>query len=331
MSCASVARLRRMRIRGAPRALYRRGRALAARVRDRVLGRRRAYAALVAEAPPHPATFSEKVLYKMAFDRSPLLHTFADKYATRRWVAERVGEHRLPALLATATRPEQIDWAALPDEFVAKVSHGSGGTIVVSAAMENDERLPAHDFEVGWTRFWVRPEHAEVASIQGLLRHWLGLPFEWWPGRRPEWAYRGVRPRILIEELIRDPEEALPSDFRLYTFNGRVQFVRLNYLDTDGGHSCAHWDRDGTPIDVVFVESGRVWPRRITPAPPELAEGIEIAEQLTGGLDFVRVDLYRSERGLLVGELTNYPTGSDFAYEPAEFGAWAGKDWHPRY
>lgn len=306
-------------------------RGIARRFAERFFPRWLAYRRLRARAPRQPATYSEKVVYKLAFDRRPVLHTFADKYATRGWVTERVGAEYLPKLLAVGSRPEDIDWASLPEEYVAKVSHGSGGTIIVSAAADAATRLPEREFEVGWIRYWIRPERADLHAIQGLLRHWLSLRFEWWPGRPPEWAYRGVPPRIMVEELIRDAEEALPADLRTYVYNGRLQFLRMSYTDPRGEHSSAHYDRDGTPIDVTFIEAGKVWPQRVPapPAPPELEEIIELAERLSGGIDFVRVDLYRSDRGLLVGELTSYPTAGDFSYDPPEFTAWAGKDWHP--
>lgn len=294
---------------------------------------RRAYRALQAEAPREPRTFSEKVLVKMAYDRDPLLRVFGDKLAAREWIAARIGAQRLPELYAVTEDASTIDWDALPREFVAKATHGSGGTIVVADGFPADRTLPSENFEVGWTRYSVPPERADRRSMEGLLAYWLRQRFEWWPGRRPEWAYGGITPRILIEEFVHDADERFPSDLRVYLFDGVAQFGRMNYQNALGTKVCSHYLPDGTPIDVTFIESGHVWKRRDPepPAPPELAEAIGLAEQLTGGLDFVRVDFYRSQRGLLLGELTNYPTGSDFTYDPASFDEWAGKDWHPSY
>jgi hypothetical protein len=46
----------------------------------------------------HPQTFSEKVLYRKLFDRRGMLTQFADKYAVRAYVEEKLGPEILPAL-----------------------------------------------------------------------------------------------------------------------------------------------------------------------------------------------------------------------------------------
>lgn len=296
---------------------------------DRALAMRR----LKAEARGPLETFAQKVTYKMAFDRSPLLHTFVDKVASRDWIADRVGEEYLPKAIAIADRPEEVDWDALPESYAAKVSHASGGAILVSPDFDADARLPTESFDVGWERYGIRREHAHVPSIHGLMNYWLSRPFDWWPGRRPEWAYRGIPRRILIEDWITEPGMALPSDIKVFVFNGHVQYFRLNFLDAQGGKSTAHYDREGKDLDVTLIDGTYEWPRPI-PAPPvtfDIPKMIELSEALGAGLDFARVDLYHSDRGFIVGEITIYSNAGAFSYIPEEFGRWAGKDWHPKY
>jgi hypothetical protein len=73
-----------------------------------------------------PKTFNQKVLYRKLFDRRPILSQFADKYAVRTYVGERVGLNLLPELYYVTTEPETIPFAALPNRFVVKPTHGSG-------------------------------------------------------------------------------------------------------------------------------------------------------------------------------------------------------------
>lgn len=73
------------------------------------------------------AGFQGKILKKMAFDRDPRLTLFADKIRVRDFVASRIGEQHLARAYFTAMKGETINWSALPNEFVAKTNHGSGG------------------------------------------------------------------------------------------------------------------------------------------------------------------------------------------------------------
>ena len=72
-------------------------------------------------------TFSEKIRFKMNYDRNPLLKIFANKLLVRDFVRDKVGEHLLPELYVAARCLDLIDFSMIPDQFVLKVNHGSGG------------------------------------------------------------------------------------------------------------------------------------------------------------------------------------------------------------
>src|SRR6516225_10716995 len=86
-----------------------------------------------------PKTFQQKILYRKLFDRRPLLTKFADKYAVRDYVAERVGSHILPELYYSTTEPETIPFDKLPSRFVIKPTHGSGWVELVTDKSRIDQ------------------------------------------------------------------------------------------------------------------------------------------------------------------------------------------------
>ena len=80
-----------------------------------------------------PVTASQKIRWRILKDRNPLLATFADKVAVRDYVAERVGpEIPRAAAYAVVADPDELDFDALPREFVLRPSHGSGAIWIVT-------------------------------------------------------------------------------------------------------------------------------------------------------------------------------------------------------
>jgi hypothetical protein len=56
-----------------------------------------------------------------------------------------------------------------------------------------------------------------------------------------------------------------------------------------------------------------------------------IAEELSKGIDFIRVDLYETKDGVKFGELTNYPDGGSKKFEPKIYNTILGASWIPKY
>ena len=294
-------------------------------------GRARAYRRLRREYPRPQASIASKILYKMAWDRNPQLTVFADKVAVRTYIAERVGAAFVVPVVCIAEPGESIDVEALPRECAIKVSHGSGGVIVVTERADPSATLP-EDPRVGWVRFEIHPDQLSPHRMRALLSHWVGLSYEWWPGRDPEWAYRGVLPRVVVEPLITGPNGGPPREYKVFCFNGHAQVIRVDHGSVAGGKVFTHYDRDWNHLDVDFIETGYLHSQGAREGKPAfLSDLIHVSERLTDGVDFARVDLIDDNGSLRVGEITNYPTAGNFAFSPADFGDWFGKDWNPRY
>lgn len=290
-----------------------------------------AYRNIQSEANVPGDTITSKISYKMAWDRNPRLSIFADKLAVRDFVAERIGPQYLVPIIATYKSVNEIDFRGLPREFVLKVNHGSGGVIVVSETADRYKKLPSHS-PTGWARFEVNPDSFEPEDAKFLLSYWMKLNYEWWPGRRPEWAYRNIVRRMFVEEFLPSPPGEFLSEFKAFVFNGRVQMIRVD-RGTVQGKSFAHYDREWNFLPVTFIEPG-LSPHRSAPAetrPRFLDELINLSEALMRGHDFARVDFLHDSVSLRVGEITNYPTAGNFDYVPESFSVWLGKSWMPSY
>jgi hypothetical protein len=264
-------------------------------------------------AAPAPETFTGKVHYKMAFDRRPLLTTFADKLASRDYVEAVLGPGFLPDLYLGTDRPEDLRREALPAEFALKPTHGSGAGVFSWSGASVDAELPPP----GWCRTAVRPESFDWDALRGLAAQWLELRY-----LPTEWAYRAVPPRLIAEELIAEVDD-VAADYRVFVFNGRARLVQINDGRFVPVHNQAFFTVDWEQIPMTTSDRplGKDVPR-----PPRLADMLGAAEALARETDMLRVDYYAPGERLVVGELTSYPWGSTVRLVPdaaeRRVGAW---------
>jgi hypothetical protein len=266
-------------------------------------------------ATPAPETFTAKVRYKMAFDRRPLLATFADKLSTRDYVESVLGPGFLPDLYLATERPEEIRHEALPAEFALKPTHGSGAGVFVWEGASPTAALPPG----GWRRAAVRPGSFDWDALRALCERWLGIRYV-----PAEWAYRDLVPRLLVEELLTDATYGTPADYRVFVFNGRARLVQVNAGRFIPRHNQVFYTVDWEQIPMR--SSDRPFGTDIA-RPPRLEEMLEAAVALARRNDFLRIDFYAAGGRLVVGELTSYPWGTTVRLLPDEAELRVGSWW----
>lgn len=271
-----------------------------------------------------PVTFNEHIRYRLVHDRDPRLVTFADKIESKHYIAQILGAGYSPNTIQVADQSSDLVESQLPHEYAIKVNHASGGVILVSEDFAASDPVPPRGAPL--SRLRVRPEDARLTEIGSLLDHWLTITYGTLKG---EWAYSQVKPRIIVEEYLRNESEHPPPDFKFFVFGGQCKAVRIDQYRDDGKFRY-HYTRDGTFIDVRFAEFARPLFEHqlpVAPLPDNFHEMITIAEKLAQGLDFLRVDLYELNGRILVGELTAYPTSGTARYVPRSFDKWLGEAW----
>lgn len=67
-----------------------------------------------------PQTFNEKLQWLKLYDRKPEYTMMVDKYRVREYIAQKIGAEYLIPLLGVWDSPDEIDFAALPEQFVLK-------------------------------------------------------------------------------------------------------------------------------------------------------------------------------------------------------------------
>lgn len=245
-----------------------------------------------------PRTFTEKVLWRMLFDRRELLRTAADKFAARQYALERLGPEFLPDLYFVTDQPEAIPFDSLPDKFVIKPTHASGLVNLVP-----DKRLADYTSIIDQCRTWLRANY--FYSVR-------------------EWAYRTVPRRILIEEFLGDESGDPPMDFKFFVFGGRVRMIQV-HASRFTNHQILLLDPDWRRLEVRFTQYPPI--ESEVPPPKRLADMIDAAQRLGRGIDFVRADFYDLGERMVFGELTMTPGAALGRFIPSSFDYELGRYW----
>lgn len=151
-----------------------------------------------------------------------------------------------------------------------------------------------------------------------------------WLGRRyvvNEWAYQRLSPMILVEELLEPALGEILIDWRFYVFGGRVKAVSV-------GAPIYRRRRENFFVTPEFYEIPlSVYQEAISSPlpikPPSWKQLLETAEIIGDGIDFVRIDLYNTAKGIRFGEATVYPDGG-VKNSPTGcpiFNMWFGQQW----
>jgi len=244
----------------------------------------------------HPKRFTEKLqVYKMKY-RNPEMLRCTDKFEVRRYIEEKgMGQYLIP-LIGIYDRVEDIDFNALPQQFVAKTTDGGGGNQVL--VCKNKGRLAESEFK-------------------DKLDGWMGMPKAKNSGR--EWAYENGYPRrILIEKLIGDEKQADLLDYKFFCFNGKVACV-YGISDRQVGVSAqlGIYDVDFNKLAVDRCDERH----QIVPLqkPLNYQKMVDLSEKLSSNFPHVRVDLYNINGCIYFGELTFYDGSGYMKFNPDDF------------
>lgn len=235
-----------------------------------------------------PNTYNEKLQWLKLKDRRPEYKTYADKYAVREYLRQTVGEDYLIPLIAVYDRVDEIEWDALPAQFVLKCTHASGTNIICT----DKNRL-------------------DIETAKRQLNRWMQRDY-YWHGR--EWQYKNMRPRIICEKYLADESDFELKDYKFHCFNGepKIATVVLNRFQ-EGGPNGNFYDMAWNllPFYQHYPPS-----TSNVPKPKNFEKMKEIACKISEGLLYIRIDYYEAAGQLYMGELTLHPASGWLGFIP---------------
>lgn len=238
-----------------------------------------------------PKSYNEKLQWLKLYDHNPLYTTMVDKYAVKEYVANIIGEEYIIPTLGVWESFDDIDFHALPAQFVLKCTHDSGGLVICKDKNKLDIDAARHKIEAS-----LRTDYYAI-------------------GR--EWPYKNVPRRIIAERYMEDAATGELRDYKFFCFDGKVKWLFIatdrqnreepyfDFFDMDFNHLPMQHGHPNAPV---------------TPAKPKSFELMkELASKLSQGLPQVRVDFYEVDGKVFFGELTFFHHGGWTPFTPEKW------------
>lgn len=239
-----------------------------------------------------PKTFNEKLQWLKLNDRKPVYSTLVDKYLVKKYVASLIGEEHIIPTLGVWDSFDDIDFSSLPDQFVLKCTHDSGGLVICRNIQ---------DLNIDLTR-------KKINSC--LKNNYYNI------GR--EWPYKEVQHRIIAEPFIEDKKTNELRDYKIHCFNGSPKFILVcGNRFGEGGLEEDFFDTQWNHLDCKRPKHKMA--SASVDSPIMLNEMIEFSKILSRGIPFIRVDFYEVNGATYFGELTFYPASGFEKFDPEEF------------
>lgn len=238
-----------------------------------------------------PITFNEKLQWLKLYNRDPLYSKLVDKYEVRSFIKEKIGECYLIPVIDCWESADEILEENLPKQFVLKCTHDSGSVIICK-----DKDC----FNIEESKRFFRKALKENMYNNGR-----------------EWPYKDVKPRIIAEKYMEDPETKELRDYKFFCFNGKVKMFKIDY-DRFKSHHANYYDehKELLPFDEVMCP--RDLEQKIV-LPDTIDKMMYLAECIASELPFARVDFYDVSGHVYFGEITFFPTSGFGTYEPEEW------------
>lgn len=246
----------------------------------------------------NPKVYTEKLQWLKLHDHRPVYTTMVDKYAVKQYVAEKIGPEYVIPVLGVWDRVEDIDFDALPDRFVLKTTHDSGGIVVCKDKSTLD-----------------------VSAAKRKLNYFLKRNYF---DNNREWPYKNVPHRIIAEAYMEDSKYQELRDYKFFTFGGVPRVLYIAQGRGRGEPTVADF------FDMEFNHLPFTIDHDMAAVPPEkpvcFEEMKRLAAILSQGTPQLRVDFYEVDGRVYFGEMTFFHCSGMDGFHPEEwdrtFGDW---------
>lgn len=149
----------------------------------------------------NPTNFTEKLQWLKLYDKDIEYKKMVDKYEAKEWIATKIGKEFVIPTLGVWDSFDEIDFDELPNQFVLKCTHDSGGLVICK-----DKKI--FDFD-----------DARKKIIKSLKRNYFVV------GR--EYPYKNIKPRIIAEKYMEDIELTDINECKLFNLEriARALFI----------------------------------------------------------------------------------------------------------
>ena len=244
----------------------------------------------------NPKTFKEKLQWLKLYNRKPEYTIMVDKVKAKEYVAKIIGKEHIIPTLGVWDDPDEIDFDALPNQFVLKCNHNSGMGMCIC---RNKSKL-------------------DIAKVKRELRK--GLRQDYYMTNR-EWPYKNVPRKIMAEKFMQDGNKPDLTDYKFFCFNGEPKMMYVSHDNAEHA-TTDFFDMDYNRLPIRMKDpNSEVLPEQ----PKEFEEMKQYARQLSKNMPFLRVDFYVICHVVYFGELTFFHNSGLTPIRPTEWEYKIGK------
>lgn len=227
----------------------------------------------------NPQTFNEKLQWLKLNDKKDIYTTMVDKYEAKKYVGDIIGEEYIIPTLGIYNNFDDINFDKLPNQFVIKCTHDSGGLVICKDKSTFDK------------------EKARK-KINKCLKKNFYYEFR-------EWPYKNIKPRIIIEKYIEDSNSKL-IDYKIQCINGKVDNIFLCVdRNSSDGVKYYYFDKDWNYLNYCNYDNVNLNMYSLK-KPENFEKMVLIAEELSKGFSEMRIDFYNVDGKIYFGEITLY-------------------------
>lgn len=236
----------------------------------------------------NPQDFNQKIHYLMIYEYGKQETQLADKYLVREYVTERGYSNILTKIYKIYKNVDEINLNELPEKFVLKTNNGSGKVYVC-----------------------IDKEKFNLNEIKKALKKNLKENFA---KECLEYHYAKINPLIICEQYLGEDDGTLPKDYKIYCFNGKAECI-LVCSEREKKLKLDYYDFNWNYLNYAKEEYKS---KKEISKPKKLKEMLKIAEDLSRGHKYVRVDLYEINEKIYFGEMTFTPAAGLIKYNTEE-------------
>ena len=239
-----------------------------------------------------PKTYNEKIQWLKLNDRKSEYSRMVDKAEVKNYVSEKIGNKYIIPTLGVWDKFEDIDFDALPEQFVLKCTHDSGGVIICKDRSSFD-----------------------IKAARKKLNKFLKRKYFYiWR----EWPYKNVKPRIIAEKYMEDSKTSELRDYKYFCFGGEAKMI---FIASDRQKKNVETKFDFFDMDYNLLPFTNGHPNaEIAPEKPVCFDEMRaLAEKLSANIPHVRVDFYEVDGKVYFGELTFSHWSGFVPFEPEEW------------
>lgn len=256
--------------------------------RDKILYLSSMFYELVGYYPnlKNPKTFNEKLNWMKLNYFNPIEEKIVDKYEFKNYIKEKLGEGYTIPLIKMYEDINDINFDALPNQFVVKTTCASANTgvfIVKDKAKLDIDKLK---YDLNQTLSMFHSGYCYCYTRN----------------------YKDIVPRIIIEEYVEQLDGNL-YDYKFYCFHGTPKWVLACY----GRDKHTIYENHDLDWNTIVLSPNSSNTNKIK-CPATFEKMYAIAKKISQEFPFVRVDFYDVNGKVYIGELTFTPGGGFNTY-----------------